>query len=106
VMYRIPPRYRGAMHSHPAAQLGVILEGTGEHRMLLTVQRGGRARQELTEIGLRPGDYFFVPSGVPHDFSVADESPVVCVEMTLGAGSPALAAELLPRRSRGVRRVR
>jgi quercetin dioxygenase-like cupin family protein len=50
------PGAAAGRHAHPGEEIGYILEGTVE----LAVQ--GRAT-----VTLKPGDVFFIPSGVPHD---------------------------------------
>jgi quercetin dioxygenase-like cupin family protein len=50
------PGAAAGRHAHPGEELGYILEGTVE----LSVQ----GRPTVT---LKPGDVFYIPSGVPHD---------------------------------------
>ena len=50
------PGATAGRHTHPGEEIGYVLEGTVE----LAVE--GRATMSL-----RPGDVFFIPSGVPHD---------------------------------------
>src|SRR5262245_59308234 len=50
------PGAAAGRHAHPGEEIGYILEGTVE----LSVQ----GRPTVT---LKPGDVFFIPSGVPHD---------------------------------------
>jgi quercetin dioxygenase-like cupin family protein len=50
------PGAAAGLHSHPGEELGYILEGTVE---LLV-----KGRPAVT---LKPGDVFYIPSGVPHD---------------------------------------
>ena len=50
------PGAAAGFHSHPGEELGYILEGT--------VELSVRGRPTVT---LKPGDVFYIPSGVPHD---------------------------------------
>jgi quercetin dioxygenase-like cupin family protein len=50
------PGANAGRHAHPGEELGYILQGTVE----LSVQ----GRPTVT---LKPGDVFYIPSGVPHD---------------------------------------
>lgn len=50
------PGAAAGRHAHPGEEIGYILEGTVE----LSVQ----GRPTVT---LKPGDVFYIPSGVPHD---------------------------------------
>ena len=50
------PGAAAGLHAHPGEEIGYILEGTVE----LSVE----GRPTVT---LKPGDVFYIPSGVPHD---------------------------------------
>jgi quercetin dioxygenase-like cupin family protein len=50
------PGANAGRHAHPGEELGYILEGT--------VELSVHGRPTVT---LKPGDVFYIPSGVPHD---------------------------------------
>jgi len=82
-LVRIGPGRAPEIHSHQEPQMGVIISGTGVHRMILSVRRGRRTVKQVTELLLRPGDCYFIPPGVPHEFQLEGSRPVVALDVTL-----------------------
>ncbi|HEY6237965.1 MAG TPA: cupin domain-containing protein [Thermoplasmata archaeon] len=82
-LLRIGVRHVPQIHSHRESQVGVIISGAGVHRMLLSVRRGRRTVKQVTELLLRPGDCYFIPPDVPHEFQVEGNRPVVALDVTL-----------------------
>jgi quercetin dioxygenase-like cupin family protein len=68
VYYKIEPGKTFALHDHPHAQFGVILEGTGTFRV------GGKTWK------VRSGDSYFIPPKVPHELVTEGNSPCVVVD--------------------------
>jgi len=60
ILYRIEPGTRFDDHSHPFAELGVVLAGEG------LFSSSDRVRT------LREGDSFYIPAGASHGFSVPE----------------------------------
>ena len=82
-LIRVGSGHSVAMHAHREGQLGVIISGFGVHRMLLSVRRGRRTVRQFTDIHLRPGDCYFIPAGVPHEFHVEGGRPVLALDVAL-----------------------
>ena len=83
VMYKIAPNYIVGMHTHAEPQLGVVVSGSGLHRIVLPVRKGGRIRNEITEVTVRPGDCYYIPPDAPHEFRVGSGRPLLCVDVML-----------------------
>ena len=71
VMYWMRPGIRFQAHSHPVAELGVVLQGGGTTRI------GSESRS------LRAGDSFYIPPGVPHSFVVDEGTAVLMLNVTV-----------------------
>ena len=65
---RIAPRSRGAIHSHPEEQWGVLLEGE-----CVRVQDG-------VEVVVRAGDFWHTPGGVAHGIRT-EGSPALILDV-------------------------
>ncbi len=51
--------------------MGICIEGSGLHRVLLWVRHGRSTRGEMTEIRVQAGDAYYIPPLTPHEF-IAD----------------------------------
>jgi mannose-6-phosphate isomerase-like protein (cupin superfamily) len=71
VMYRLNPGTHFEVHSHPVAELGVVLSGRGRARF------GAESRV------LETGDAFYIPPGLEHDFRADATTPVVLLNVTV-----------------------
>ncbi len=70
-LYRIGPGVHSPLHRHREAQMGICIEGSGLHRILLWVRRGRSTRGEMTEVRVHAGDAYYIPPLTPHEF-IAD----------------------------------
>ena len=68
VYYKIEAGKVFALHNHPHAQFGVVLEGRGTFRI------GG------SEWKIRPGDGYYIPPGVFHELRTEGEEPSVLID--------------------------
>lgn len=100
VLFRVKAGTEVEQHIHPHAQLGVIMDGTGIHRI---------GTEELT---LKPGDSYYIPPNLSHGFRASEEGDVVLLDVdwlpvaSLDADLPGLATGLstTTTRRRGSRR--
>jgi quercetin dioxygenase-like cupin family protein len=65
---RVEPRSRGAIHSHPEEQWGVLLEGE-----CVRIQDG-------VEVSVRAGDFWHTPAGVVHGIRT-EGSPALILDV-------------------------
>lgn len=82
-LHRLDAGFRNALHEHREAQLDVVISGEGTHRSVVARLRGGQATQQLTATAVGPGDCYYIPSHVPHEFAVGSTGPVLLLEVML-----------------------
>ena len=67
-LYWLEPASRVALHSHPHAQYGICLEGSGEFRIGDKVWKVGK------------GDGYYIPPGMSHELTVSEKEKAVLIE--------------------------
>jgi quercetin dioxygenase-like cupin family protein len=67
-LYRLEPSSVVALHSHPHAQYGVCLEGSGEFKI------GDKVWN------VKKGDGYYIPPGIKHELIVGGRETAVLVE--------------------------
>lgn len=82
-MYRLDAGYQNPLHSHRLAQLDVVVSGRGTHRAVVARVRNGRATQEVRAGLVAPGECYYVPPHMPHEFVVDGTGPIVLLEVML-----------------------
>lgn len=87
-VYRLAGGRRFDFHSHPYAEMGVMLTGGARHRLRLDVPNGGGRRTTVVEIVARRGDSFYVPPNVPHAVETFPGKPTLCVDLVFDASGP------------------
>ena len=108
-LYRLSAGYLNPLHSHPNGQLDVILQGSGTHRSAIARRVGKRVVQAVETVTVQPGECYYVPSGVPHEFLVGASGPVTILEILLapqGTDAPGVPFLGRPAARRGSRWVR
>jgi quercetin dioxygenase-like cupin family protein len=68
VHYKIEPGKTFPRHNHPHAQFGVILEGQGVFKI------DGKVWT------VKPGDGYFIPPGIFHEFSIEGSVPAIAID--------------------------
>lgn len=84
-MFRLDAGFRSQLHTHHEAQLDVVVSGHGLHRASVATVRHGRATQHVQSVPVGPGECYFVPPDLPHEFSVDASGPIVLLEVLLDA---------------------
>ena len=69
VLYRVKAGTVVEEHVHPHAQLGVIMDGQGFHRV------------GIEELALKPGDSYYIPPNLPHGFRASEQGDVVLLDV-------------------------
>ena len=91
ILYRIQPGILFPAHSHADAQMGLVLEGGGLQR----------ANGEITR--LTPGDSYYTPPYIPHEFETVSRGTTVIVDVELhpsiGAGADSRRGHVLLQRA-------
>ncbi len=67
-LFALEPGSHVALHSHPHAQYGICLEGSGEFKI------GDKAWK------VKKGDGYYIPPGIKHELSVGPRKSVVLIE--------------------------
>lgn len=84
-IYRLEGGRRFGFHSHPYAEMGVMMTGGARHRLRLDVPNGSGRRTTVVEIVARRGDSFYLPPNVPHSIETFPGRPTLCVDLVLDA---------------------
>lgn len=87
-LHRLDAGYRNALHAHKDAQLDVVVGGEGVHRSVVARLRRGRPTQRLLATPVGPGDCYYIPPNVPHEFTVGAMNPALLLEVRLMPRNP------------------
>ena len=82
-VYRLEGGRRFDYHTHPQAEMGVVVTGGWTHRLLLDFGTRGARRRQVVEVVCKRGDCYYVPPNVPHAMDVAPGHATVCVDLLI-----------------------